>query len=184
MFIPIHFDKMSCYKLLDLEDEAQKLSPESLKILRSLLNYETDKHKISQIILVGQIEKASFFKGKGYYLFAALFAAIAFFNGYYFSKADFNREKDVKNISDMPVRIINPANTNKENENVSPSDLIENLRLVGIARDDELNAMIEDKKSGKTFFLKKGESFYKLKIEKILVDRVILECEGKEFELM
>lgn len=131
------------------------------------------------------LKKTSFLKGKGYYLFAALFATIAFFNGYYFSKADFNREEDVKkNISDMPVRIINPANTDRENESIFPNDLIENLCLVGIARDDELNAMIEDKKSGKTFFLKKGESFHQLKIEKILVDRVILEYEGKEFELM
>lgn len=168
MFIPIHSDKMSRYKkLLDLEDEAQKLSPESLKI-----------YKISQIILVEQIEKESFFKGKGYYLFAILSAAIAFFNGYYLSKADFN------NVPAMPVGIINQANVNKESENTFPDDLVKNLCLVGIARDDELNAMIEDKRSGKTFFLKKGEFFHQLKIEKILVDRVILEYEGKEFELM
>ncbi len=39
-----------------LIDEAQKLSLESLEILRTLLNYETDEYKILQVILVGQME--------------------------------------------------------------------------------------------------------------------------------
>lgn len=120
-------------------------------------------------------KKTSFLKGREYYLLAVLSAAIAFFNGYYFSKADFNKEEAVKNI---PIKRV------PENKNILTEDLVKNLYLVGIAQDNELNVMIEDKKSGKTFFLKRGDHFYQLKIKKILVDRVVLEFEGKEFELM
>ena len=39
-----------------LIDEAQKLSKSSLEVLRMLLNYETNKFKILQLILLGQVE--------------------------------------------------------------------------------------------------------------------------------
>ncbi len=37
-------------------DEAQKLSEESLEVLRVLLNYETNKFKLLQLVLLGQLE--------------------------------------------------------------------------------------------------------------------------------
>jgi len=39
-----------------LIDEAQKLSASSLEVLRMLLNYETNKFKILQLVLLGQVE--------------------------------------------------------------------------------------------------------------------------------
>ncbi|MBI5300012.1 MAG: AAA family ATPase [Deltaproteobacteria bacterium] len=39
-----------------LIDEAQKLSKTSLEILRTLLNYETNEHKILQLVLMSQLE--------------------------------------------------------------------------------------------------------------------------------
>lgn len=39
-----------------LIDEAQKLNTLSLEVLRVLLNYETNEHKLLQVILVGQME--------------------------------------------------------------------------------------------------------------------------------
>jgi general secretion pathway protein A len=39
-----------------LIDEAQQLSHSSLQVLRLLLNYETNEHKLLQLILVGQME--------------------------------------------------------------------------------------------------------------------------------
>lgn len=39
-----------------LIDEAQKLEPHSLEVLRVLLNYETNEYKLLQLILTGQIE--------------------------------------------------------------------------------------------------------------------------------
>jgi len=37
-------------------DEAQKLNPMSLEILRMLLNYETNEHKLLQLVLLAQVE--------------------------------------------------------------------------------------------------------------------------------
>lgn len=39
-----------------LIDEAQKMSPSSLEVLRTLLNYETNEYKILQLILMSQLE--------------------------------------------------------------------------------------------------------------------------------
>lgn len=39
-----------------LIDEAQQLSASALEVLRLLLNYETNQHKLLQLILVGQLE--------------------------------------------------------------------------------------------------------------------------------
>ena len=39
-----------------LIDEAQKMNAESLEVLRMLLNYETNEHKLLQLVLVGQME--------------------------------------------------------------------------------------------------------------------------------
>jgi general secretion pathway protein A len=39
-----------------LVDEAQKLTPESMEALRTLLNYETNKFKLLQLVLMGQME--------------------------------------------------------------------------------------------------------------------------------
>ncbi|EGJ49241.1 ExeA family protein [Desulfocurvibacter africanus] len=41
-----------------LVDEAQEISPACLEILRELLNYETNEHKLLQIVLFGQPELA------------------------------------------------------------------------------------------------------------------------------
>ena len=39
-----------------LIDEAQKLTPQALEVLRTLLNYETNKYKLLQLVLFGQLE--------------------------------------------------------------------------------------------------------------------------------
>ena len=39
-----------------LIDEAQRLTPSSLELLRTLLNYETNEYKLLQLILMGQME--------------------------------------------------------------------------------------------------------------------------------
>lgn len=42
-----------------LIDESQLLSEQSLEILRALLNYETNQHKLLQLVLMGQMELVS-----------------------------------------------------------------------------------------------------------------------------
>lgn len=63
--------------------------------------------------------------------------------------------------------------------------MAQELSLVGISWDAKTPlAMIEDKKSEKTYFLKKGEAINRFRIEDILKDKVILTFEGKKIELM
>lgn len=61
--------------------------------------------------------------------------------------------------------------------------LIENLKLVGISWGREPQAMIEDKKAKKTYFLKTGDTITNLKIEAVLKDKVILNYKGEKVEL-
>ncbi len=46
-----------------LIDEAQRLSPSSLELLRALLNYETNEYKLLQLVLMGQIELLPLVRG-------------------------------------------------------------------------------------------------------------------------
>lgn len=62
--------------------------------------------------------------------------------------------------------------------------LVGDLKLVGISWGEEPQAMIEDKKTKKTYFLKTGDMINKLKIDTILKDRVILNFQGERAELM
>jgi type II secretory pathway component PulC len=57
------------------------------------------------------------------------------------------------------------------------------LVLVGIAWSANPDAMIEDTKAQKTFFVKKGNRIGDIKVEAVLRDKVILSYEGEEVEL-
>lgn len=62
--------------------------------------------------------------------------------------------------------------------------VIENLRLVGIISKDPPRAMIEDGKTNKTFYLKKGEKFLKgITVEEITENSVMLNYYGEDFEI-
>ena len=58
------------------------------------------------------------------------------------------------------------------------------LTLVGIISGKNPQAIIEDKKDQKTYFLKTGESLGELRIEQILDEKVTLSYEGEQFDLM
>ncbi len=62
--------------------------------------------------------------------------------------------------------------------------LVGELKLVGISWSENPEAMIEDKKAKKTYFLKTGDMINKLQVEDISKDRVILSHDGKKMELM
>jgi type II secretory pathway component PulC len=66
----------------------------------------------------------------------------------------------------------------------SPSGVLENLKLVGIAWGAISEAMIREVKEGRTFFLKEGEQIMGVVVKEILKDRVIVEHEGQTKELM
>lgn len=59
----------------------------------------------------------------------------------------------------------------------------QHLKLVGISWSSDPDAMIEDTKANKTFFLKRGQMLGEIKVQAIFKDRVILSYEGEEIEL-
>ncbi len=64
------------------------------------------------------------------------------------------------------------------------SRVIENLRLAGILSRNPPKVIIEDKKTGKSFYLKSGETFLdSIKLEKISKDSILLNYQGENFEL-
>lgn len=58
------------------------------------------------------------------------------------------------------------------------------LSLIGIIAGDRPQAIIEDKKSGKSHFLYKGGSIGEAKVVDVLDDSVVMEYKGKKFELV
>lgn len=66
----------------------------------------------------------------------------------------------------------------------SIEEVLSNLQLVGIAWGVYPEAMLRDKKKGRTYFVKQGDSFEKVLVKEILKDRVIVEYGGQSKELM
>ncbi len=62
-------------------------------------------------------------------------------------------------------------------------ELVQALRLVGISWSDSPDAMVENTKSGQTFFIKKGQSVGELQVEDIQKDRLILRYNRELVEL-
>ena len=58
-----------------------------------------------------------------------------------------------------------------------------NLNLVGISWSDDPDAMIEDAKTKRTYFLKRGDSIGEVVVSGIFKDRVVLSYNGEEVEL-
>ncbi len=69
-------------------------------------------------------------------------------------------------------------------EDAAPADnVVDQIGLVGIIAGDNPQAIIEDKKAQKTYYLNKGQSFDGYVVEDILEDRVILTYEGRRMSL-
>ncbi|MDD5680146.1 MAG: type II secretion system protein N [Candidatus Omnitrophica bacterium] len=66
----------------------------------------------------------------------------------------------------------------------SLEEVSSNLSLIGIIAGDRPQAIIEDKKAGKSIFLYKGGLVGQAKIVDILDDKVVMEYNGQTFELM
>ncbi|MBU4304517.1 MAG: hypothetical protein KJ893_02660 [Candidatus Omnitrophica bacterium] len=62
-------------------------------------------------------------------------------------------------------------------------EMTKNLKLVGISWSEHPDAIVENQKLEKTFFIKKGSMIDEIMVRDVLQDRVILRYEGKEVEL-
>ena len=68
-------------------------------------------------------------------------------------------------------------------EDVGSTDISEQVGLVGIIAGDNPQAILEDKKAQKTYYLNKGQSFNGYVVEEISENKVVLDCEGKKISL-
>lgn len=62
-------------------------------------------------------------------------------------------------------------------------DLTKDISLVGIISGDDPQAVIEDKKSQKTYYLSKGQFIGEMQIEDIQEGKIIIKYRGDRFEL-
>ncbi|MDP2939552.1 MAG: hypothetical protein Q8O13_05715 [Candidatus Omnitrophota bacterium] len=68
--------------------------------------------------------------------------------------------------------------------NATLQELIANLRLTGIILDKQPQAIIEDTKTKKTYFLNKGDYIGDIKVEEIQESKVILIYQEEKIELV
>jgi len=59
----------------------------------------------------------------------------------------------------------------------------QHLKLVGISWSNDPDAMIEDTKALRTFFVKRGQMIDEIKVQAIFKDKVVLSYSGEEIEL-
>jgi len=96
---------------------------------------------------------------------------------YYLEKV---RQRDIFKIGAQPApqtKAVSKAPTPKIVEET------QRLKLVGISWSKNPDAMIEDTVALRTFFVKRGQTIGRVKIEGIFKDKVILSFEGEEAEL-
>lgn len=63
------------------------------------------------------------------------------------------------------------------------ADLIKNINLVGIISGENPQAIIEDKKAQKTYYLSKGQFIGDLEVDDIQEGKIILNYNGQRYEL-
>lgn len=83
--------------------------------------------------------------------------------------------------------LFQPGLPSKEDRGQSPSatqSRFKDLALIGIISGKTPQAIIEDKKESKTYFLKEGELVGEMRVEQISDEKVTLGYEGEQFELV
>ena len=112
---------------------------------------------------------------------SAVKASILKAAAYYLEKA---RGRDIfQMVRDEEPRSKTVSRANPPSQRIT--ELIKNLRLVGISWSADPDVMIEDTNMQRTFFLKKGQIIENInvKVEAVFKDKVVLTCEGEEAEL-
>ncbi|MBN1405843.1 MAG: hypothetical protein JW946_04920 [Candidatus Omnitrophica bacterium] len=90
-----------------------------------------------------------------------------------------------KNIFKMGARPVSSVSKQETFRGPSPRviEATQHLRLAGISWSRDPDAMIEDTKAARTYFVKKGEMIGEIKVEGIFKDKVILGFGGEEVEI-
>lgn len=86
-------------------------------------------------------------------------------------------------VEGVKNRYIFGANPGVASTEVASADLVKDINLVGIIAGDIPQAIIEDKKSQKTYYLNKGQSFGEFQVTDIQESKIILNYRGQNYEL-
>ncbi len=95
---------------------------------------------------------------------------------YYLDKI---RQRDI--FKSGPKKIVKEAGPAVSSSKTA--EATEHLKLAGISWSNDPDAMIEDTKALRTFFVKRGQMIGEVKVEAIFKDKVIVSYEGQEAEL-
>ncbi|MCX5716132.1 MAG: hypothetical protein NTV07_04630 [Candidatus Omnitrophica bacterium] len=90
-----------------------------------------------------------------------------------------------KNIFQPIVKEETAPQASAEAEQAKKTEEIKSqLSLLGVVWGEKPQAIIEDKKAQKTYFLSKGETFDSIEVKDILENKVVLFYNGQQFELV
>ncbi len=89
------------------------------------------------------------------------------------------RQRDIFKMG--PKKVSNDAVPAAPNSKIV--EATQNLKLVGISWSKDPDAMIEDTRALKTFFVKRGQMIGQVRVEAIFKDKVILKYDTEEIEL-
>lgn len=73
--------------------------------------------------------------------------------------------------------------SSESSSNIDTTDIVKDINLLGIVSGQKPQAVIEDKKTQKTYFLNQGDSFGQTRVLEIKEGKVVLDYKGKNFEL-
>jgi len=97
-------------------------------------------------------------------------------SSYYLDKVS---QKDIFNMEEKKAKV----SSAKDNNSEAVQEMAKHLRLVGISWSENPDAMIEDSRAMRTFFVKRGQMLGEFKVKAIYKDRVILEYNNQDIEL-
>jgi hypothetical protein len=66
---------------------------------------------------------------------------------------------------------------------IASGDLVKDITLVGIISGANPQAIVEDKKAQKTYYVNKGQAIGEFQVEEILEGKIILNYNGEKYEL-
>ncbi|MEW5758169.1 MAG: hypothetical protein AB1755_01670 [Candidatus Omnitrophota bacterium] len=93
-----------------------------------------------------------------------------------------NIDKDIFAIENQEAKEENLQTSKGQPSEIFINRMLSQFNLVGIIAVNE--AIIEDRNTNKTYFVHKGETFLGIKIKDIKEDKVILESNGQEAQLV
>jgi type II secretory pathway component PulC len=99
---------------------------------------------------------------------------------YYLEKV---RERDIFKMGIKKPDLSNPETVSNRGPSSRIMEATSQLKLVGISWSSDPDAMIEDAKAMRTFFVKRGGMIGEIKVQAIMKDKVVLSYNGEEIEL-